>query len=93
MISGWLADERMRTRTGGKGAARGGPRPGGTTESVGRKEYTSWCAEQGEAGRCGVGWRSPGVSWFGSPFCWEKEAGGATGYGHPGAATPERARA
>ena len=53
MISGWLADERMRTRTGGKGAVRGLVEQ---TESVGRKEYTSWCAEQrgGRAMRSGV---------------------------------------
>jgi hypothetical protein len=48
--------ERMRTRTGGKGGRRRSrgavPRRGlveGTTESVGRKEYTSWCAEGGRA--------------------------------------------
>lgn len=69
---GWLR-ERMRTRrTGGKGRPLVVEWKHG--KAWGRRNMQAGLASaqhysSGGVGRCGVGWRSPALSWFASPFC------------------------
>ena len=94
MISGWLADERMRTRTDGKGGGAGAVRGlVEQTESVGRKEYTSWCAEQrgGRAMRSGVA--VAGCELVRLSLLLGKGGRREARYGPRATATPERTRA